>query len=120
MNLLLDENLSPRLVGRLASLFSGLKHVSEVELRQADDRVIWDWAQANEHTIVTTDFDFVVMSQRLGWPPKIIHIEKCDVPFRVIESLLRASAVLIAEFYKNESAGVLTLRIPSQVVRPSI
>jgi hypothetical protein len=69
-------------------------------------------AKANVYTVITTDSDFVGMRQRLGWPPKVIHIERCDFPFRVIEDLLRRNAVLITEFDKDESAGVLTLRIP--------
>jgi len=110
VNLLLDENLSPRLVGRLITLFSGLKHVRDVGLRQARDEEIWLWAKTNSHMIITTDADFVAMSQALGPPPKIIHIEQCDFPFRIIEDLLRRSAVLITEFQKNELSGVLTLR----------
>ena len=113
MNLLLDENLSPRLVPRLVSLFSGLKHVRDVGLKEADDKTIWHWAKANAYSVVTTDFDFVGMSQRLGSPPKVIHIERCDFPFVVIEQLLRRSAVLISEFEKDEAARLLTLRVPS-------
>ena len=45
MSLLLDENLSPRLVARLLSLFSGLIHVRDVGLKQASDEQIWTWAQ---------------------------------------------------------------------------
>ena len=89
-----------------------MKHVRDVGLRQAEDKAIRDWAKANAHTVVTTDYDFVAMSQRLGWPPKVIHIEQCDFPFRVIEDLLLRSAVLITEFEKDGSAGVLTLRVP--------
>ena len=110
MNLILDENLSPRLVPRLASLFSGIKYVRDFGLRQADDRTIWAWAKVNEYTLVTTDADFLVMSQRLGWPPKVIHIRRCDFPFQVIENVLRTNAVRIAEFQKDSAAGVLTLR----------
>ena len=110
MKLLLDENLSPRLVSRLRSLFPGMEHVRNIGLRQATDGEIWRWAKTNSHTVVTTDADFVSMSQALGPPPKVIHIERCDFPFRVIEELLRRSAVLITEFERNESAGVLTLR----------
>ena len=111
MRLLLDENLSPRLVSRLFSLFTGLTHVRDVGLRQADDKVVWDWAKASGYTIVTTDSDFVAMSQRLGWPPKVIHIEQCDFPFRVIEDLLRRSAVRITEFARDDTSGVLPLRV---------
>lgn len=118
MNLLLDENLSPRLVPRLRSLFSGIEHVRNIGLRQAPDREIWLWAKANAHTIVTTDADFVTISQVLGPPPKVIHIEQCDFPFRVIEDLLRRSAVLITEFAGNEASGVLTLRpVPADLKR---
>ena len=112
MILLLDENLSPRLVPRLQSLFGGLTHVRDVGLRRADDKAIWDWAKANGYAVITTDSDFIAMSQTAGWPPKVIHIEQCDYPFRVIEDLLRRSGILIAEFEKDGMAGVLTLRVP--------
>jgi predicted nuclease of predicted toxin-antitoxin system len=112
VKLLLDENLSPRLAPRLLSLFSALTHVRDVGLRQADDRAIWDWATANDHLIVTSDSDFVEMSRRLGWPPKIIHIETCDFPFRVIEDMLRRSAVRISAFEKDATAGVFVIRRP--------
>ena len=112
MRLLLDENLSPRLVPRLRSLFTGLTHVRDVGLREADDRSIWEWAKANDYTVITTDADFVAMSQRLGWPPQVIHIEHCNFPFRVIEDLIRRSAVRISGFGKDGTLGVRTLRFP--------
>ena len=40
---LLDENLSPNLLQRLASLFPGLIHVRDIGLKQASDETIWDW-----------------------------------------------------------------------------
>jgi predicted nuclease of predicted toxin-antitoxin system len=82
VKLLLDENLSPRLVQRLHSLFPQLTHVR----------------------------DFVAQPQ-LGWPPKIIHLEQCDFPFRVIEDALRRSAVRISEFERNSETGLLSVRI---------
>ena len=66
MNLLLDENFSPRLVPRLLSLFPGLTHVREIGLRQAPDVAIWEWAKDNSYSILTTDFDFFVIVQSLG------------------------------------------------------
>jgi predicted nuclease of predicted toxin-antitoxin system len=61
-NLLLDENLSPRLTPRLGPLFPKLTHVREVGLKQASDEAIWEWAKQNGYTIVTTDSDFVALS----------------------------------------------------------
>jgi predicted nuclease of predicted toxin-antitoxin system len=110
LSLLLDENLSPRLAARLSSLFPGCIHVRDVGLKQADDRDIWQWAKDNSHTIVTTDSDFVAMVARTGPPPKVIHIERCDFPFRVIEDLLRQNAIRISGFENDASASLLTLR----------
>ncbi len=58
MKLLLDENLSPRLVNRLSLLFPGLTHVRHVGLEQADDQQIWHYARDNTFVIVTADADF--------------------------------------------------------------
>lgn len=110
MKLLLDENLSPRLVERLASLFPLIIHVRDIGLKQGADIMIWEWAKKNEHSIVTTDADFVALSEGRGWPPKIIHLEECDFPLRVIEELLRQNAVRISEFVKNRSGGLLSVR----------
>ena len=110
MRLLLDENLSSRLVNRLGLLFPGLTHVRDVGLKQADDQTIWQWAKTHEFAIVTTDADFVTLAQRFGWPPKVIHIEQCDFPLRIIEDQLRRAAVRISEFGKDEGSGLLLLR----------
>ncbi len=109
MKLLLDENLSPRLVQRLASLFPGLIHVRDIGLMQASDEMIWDWAKANSHTIVTTDADFAALSRVRRWPPKVIHLEECDFPLRIIEELLRKNAVRISEFDKDPRTGLLAV-----------
>jgi predicted nuclease of predicted toxin-antitoxin system len=55
LSLLLDENLSPRLTFRLASLLRGLIHVRDVGLKQAGDEEIWDWARENSHAVITAD-----------------------------------------------------------------
>ncbi len=59
MKLLLDENLSPRLVDRLNLLFPVMAHVREVGLAASDDQRIWEWARDHGFAILTTDADFV-------------------------------------------------------------
>src|SRR6058998_1492484 len=66
-------------------LFPGLIHVRDVGLKQASDETIWDWAKRNSYTIVTTDADFAALSGSRGWPPKVIHLEECDFPLRIVE-----------------------------------
>jgi predicted nuclease of predicted toxin-antitoxin system len=110
VSLLLDENLSPRLVARLLSLFPGITHVRDVGLKQASDEQIWTRAKDDGYTVVTADADFVALSNRLGWPPKVVHIEHCDFPFRVIEQLLRHNAIRIAELDRDSATGLLVIR----------
>ena len=64
------------------------------------------------YAVITSDADFVAMSQRLGVPSKVIHIEQCDFPFRVVEDLLRRSAIRITDFEKDDTEGVLSLGVP--------
>ena len=110
MSLLLDENISPRLIQRLELLFPGMTHVRDVGLKEASDSQIWAWAKQNRFTVLTADADFVELSQRLGCPPKVIHLLRCDFPFRVIEELLRGNAIRISEFEKSAGAPLLVVR----------
>lgn len=112
MKLLLDENLSPRLLQRLASLFPSLSHVRDIGLTQASDEVIWDWAKSRGYTIVTTDADFAALSGVRGWPPKVIHLPECNFPLRIIEDLLRRNAIRVSEFDKDPCTGLLAVRRP--------
>jgi predicted nuclease of predicted toxin-antitoxin system len=114
LKLLLDENLSPRLVQRLSPLFPGLIHVREIGLKQASDDMIWDWAKANLYTIATTDADFVAMSRAKGWPPKVVHLVECDFPLRIIEGLMRQNAIRISEFEKELEKGFLALHLDTE------
>lgn len=52
MRLLLDQNLSPRLVPALADLFPDSTHVREVGLRAADDHAVWQDAAQHGFAIV--------------------------------------------------------------------
>ena len=57
MKLLLDQNLSPRLVARLADLFPDSQHVSDLGLERASDQPVWDYTRDHEYLIVTRDTD---------------------------------------------------------------
>ena len=48
MKLLFDQNLSPRLVQRLAGIYPDFAHVMDIGLSAADDRTIWAFAREAE------------------------------------------------------------------------
>jgi predicted nuclease of predicted toxin-antitoxin system len=58
VKLLLDENLSDRIISRVAGLFPDSTHIKAVGLSEADDFVLWEWAKKHRFTIVSKDTDF--------------------------------------------------------------
>ena len=45
MRILLDQNLSPKLIRALADIFPGLESVYSHQLTNASDEVIFEWAR---------------------------------------------------------------------------
>ena len=110
MKLLLDENLSRRLVARIADLFPDSAHVSSLALLQVPDILVWEYAKSREFTIVTADADFYELATTLGPPPKVIWLRGCDYPTAVAEEMIRGQAIRIAEFLEEAERAVLILR----------
>jgi predicted nuclease of predicted toxin-antitoxin system len=84
VKLLLDENLSPRLIAALQDLYSGSLHVRDCGLRGASDAQIWRYALENGFAIVSKDSDFAQRSLLLGGPPKVIWLRIETVRQRVL------------------------------------
>lgn len=110
MKLLLDENLSRRLVPRIADLFPDSSHAEKEGLIQLPDSVVWEHARINGFAIVTADSDFYELSTAHGFPPKVIWLRGCDYPTSVAEGLIRSQAIRIAEFLEDPERAVLILR----------
>jgi len=72
VKLLLDENLSGRLVARLSRAYPGTQHVEAVGLRGKTDREVWDYAAAHDFVIASKDNDFRQLSFLYGAPPKVL------------------------------------------------
>jgi predicted nuclease of predicted toxin-antitoxin system len=108
--LLFDENLSRKLVRRLADLFPGSEHVCFAGLLQADDYLIWEYAKSVGYCLVTIDADFYELATSLGPPPKVIWLRGCDYPAAEAEDLIRSQVIRIAEFLSDPDGAVLILR----------
>lgn len=70
----LDQNLSRRLVNRLADIFPDSNHVQFHGLEEKTDTEIWEFAQTNDFCIVTQDADFAERSRLYGSPPKVVWL----------------------------------------------
>jgi predicted nuclease of predicted toxin-antitoxin system len=108
VRILLDQNLSPKLIPKLADILPGLESVYEHDLIGASDPFIFDWAlRSTFSAVVSADRDFVLLAERLGPPPKVIRIERCDYSSAVLEQLLRREAVRIHAFLGSDRAVLL-------------
>jgi predicted nuclease of predicted toxin-antitoxin system len=109
VKLLFDENLSRKLVVRLAELYPESAHVAGAQLLESPDRDIWEFAKAENFIIVSTDSDFYELATTIGPPPKVVWLRRWTHPTRDAERLLRHEAVRITEFAANPELGVLVL-----------
>ncbi|MFA6162989.1 MAG: DUF5615 family PIN-like protein [Methylobacter sp.] len=75
MKLLLDENLSRRIVPFIQDSYFGSTQVALVGLERANDSVIRQYAIDNDYIITTQDADFYEMGLIHGQPPKIVWLK---------------------------------------------
>jgi predicted nuclease of predicted toxin-antitoxin system len=75
MKLLLDENLSRRLIPFLQTAYPGNTQVVLEGLERASDRDIWQYAKDHDFVIVTKDADYYDLSLLLGAPPFVIWLQ---------------------------------------------
>jgi predicted nuclease of predicted toxin-antitoxin system len=110
VKLLLDQNLSPRLVPSLADLYPDSAHVQTLGLDTATDADLWTYARTNAFTILTKDEDFNDLVLLRGFPPKIIWLQLGNCTTTQIESALRARSSQIQSFETDPNAGTFVLR----------
>lgn len=109
MKLLLDENLSPRLIEQFGDLYPGSRHVDQCELGRAEDAAIWEYARKAGFAILSKDSDFAERSVLFGAPPKIIWIRSGNCTTAEIASLLRAKFMDVERFVLQTAETCLIL-----------
>jgi predicted nuclease of predicted toxin-antitoxin system len=102
VKLLLDENLSPRLVESLSDLYPGSVHVEDIGLGGAGDGDVWAYAKAHDFAIVSKDSDYAERSVLESEPPKIIWIRLGNCSTSDVERVLRSRHEAIRGFLEQE------------------
>ena len=75
MKLLLDENLSCRLIPFFQHDYPGSSQVVLLEVEAASASVVWHTAKDHSFVIATRDADFEELSLVWGQPPKVIWLK---------------------------------------------
>jgi predicted nuclease of predicted toxin-antitoxin system len=99
MKLLLDENISRRLLPLLADAYPDSTHVVLQGLQQASDGEVWEFAREKDLVIVSKDEDFTALSGLRGPPPRLIKLSlgNCDNE-QVLQVLLKRREQIALQF----------------------
>ncbi|MGL4465548.1 MAG: DUF5615 family PIN-like protein [Planctomycetia bacterium] len=109
MKLLFDQNLSPKLVARLADLFPGSTHAQTVGLDSANDERIWEYARSNGFAVVSKDEDYNNLSVVRGHPPKVVWLQSGNCATAQVEAVFRTHFAEIEVFENDPTVGTLVL-----------
>lgn len=109
MKLLLDANLSPKLVFKLSVFYPRTTHISSVGLKRSSDIDVWKYAKKNNFIIVTKDSDFSDFTALFSFPPKVIWLRLGNCTTAQILEILINNVKSISQFNDNKIAGLLVL-----------
>jgi predicted nuclease of predicted toxin-antitoxin system len=117
MKLLLDANISCKLIKALAPAFDECTHVDLIGLKvPADDKDIWDYALNNGYVIITKDSDFLNLLDLKGFPPKVILLKTGNNSSKALADLL-SSAKSEIEDLENNKYGLLEIYGPLKIIK---
>jgi len=109
LKLLLDQNLSRRLLPELVALFPDSSHVQLEGLESASDVVVWQFALEHGFSIVTKDVDFLELQLIRGFPPKLVWLNCGNVPNMEVARKLTNHAEAIRAMLAVTDAGVVEI-----------
>lgn len=109
MRLLLDQNLSHRLVPMLTAQYPGSVHVRDVSLATASDGDVWSYAARFGLVVVSKDNDFQQRALLFGPPPKVVWIRLGNCTTEAVAELLRSRLVDLDAFETDAVASFLVL-----------
>ena len=102
MKILLDANISWKLVNRLKPIFGECAHVDLIGLNvPAEDIDIWNYAENNGYIIITKDNDFVDLLELNGFPPKVVLLRTGNNRSQSLLELLIKIKPMIEDLEKN-------------------
>lgn len=117
MKLLLDENLSRRLLPSLEPVYPGSVHVALIGLERASDLELWDHARDNGCVIVTKDDDFSAILALRGHSPQVIKFTLGSSDNALVLAASIAHRATIEERFAD--AAVALVELTATTLAPS-
>ena len=107
MKLLLDENLSRRIIPMIQDAYPESSQIALLGMESANDKTVWAYAQQQGFILVTQDSDFNEMSVLYGHPPKIIWLKCGNQPRKRIVEILLSIQEDVTTFANNPAISCL-------------
>jgi predicted nuclease of predicted toxin-antitoxin system len=108
MKLLLDANISWRVIKLIGNEFLNCLHAKDIKVNQpAKDVEIWEYARQNNFTILTHDDDFEKLLLLKGAPPKVIILKTFNKNTTEIAGILISKKEIIESFISNNELMIL-------------
>lgn len=109
MKLLLDENLSRRLVPALQARFPGTSQVALLGLERASDLELCDYAAENGFVLCSKDDDFHRLVAARAYRPKLVHVALGNAGNEAILAALLAAADRLDAAMAEPDVGVVVV-----------
>lgn len=110
--LLLDENISYRIIKELSDVYPGIQHVTDVLAVGVTDETVWETAKQFNLAIVTFDADYKDIVNLKGFPPKIIWLRFGNCSNAILSNTLQFYSDVIHAFLKDEQLSILEITLP--------
>lgn len=109
MKLLVDENISSKLVKFLVDDYPKSSHIDFLQMQGTTDTNIWEYAKKEDYIIVSKDNDFRQRAFLLGPPPKVIWLSVGNGGTKIIKDMVLKNTSEIKKFSENPSEALLIL-----------
>jgi predicted nuclease of predicted toxin-antitoxin system len=110
VKLLLDQNISFRLLKNIDHLFPQSTQVKTAGMENRSDLDIWRFDRQNDFAILTFDLDFFDLNTLYGSPPKIILVRTNNQTTASIEKLILQKTDTIIQYLSDpKEIGCLML-----------
>jgi len=101
MKLLIDQNISHKIIDSISDIYPKSIHVTELTLTEGSDLEIWEFALVNDFVFLTTDPETCNRNVISEQSPKIICIQSEVITTTKVEWTLRVNQESIEQFINN-------------------
>lgn len=108
MKILIDQNISFRIIQHISGTFTQAEHVKSLNLTNAPDYQIFMWARLQGFlAVLTQDEDFYNLLLEHGIPPKVIWLRLGNCSTNFIAEVVLRNASLIQAFIEDDAQDCL-------------